>query len=392
MPELPSDLASAVDELLAKSDPSVVSAEAFLGERFDAGLAWLHLPPDCGGRNGDPDMQGPLEDAFAAAGAPNPFIRNPMAVGMVAPTVAYHGTDEQKSAYLRSMFTAEDIWCQLFSEPGAGSDLAALATRAIRDGDDWIVTGQKVWTSLGHLARWGFLLARTDPDVAKHKGMTCFVLDMTAPGVEIRPLRQMTGEAEFNEVFMDEVRIPDSSRVGDVNNGWTVAITTLMNERTSIGGAVAGALADPLNHLIDVYRQRHSGDDVARDRIMQLYIRTEILQYTAERARQAAEAGNPGSESSVIKLMGCELNQDLSNAIVDLLGAEGLLDEEPAADDDGAAMGSATNDVRRFLRARANTIEGGTSEVQRNVLGERVLGLPSEPRADRGMTWAETRS
>jgi alkylation response protein AidB-like acyl-CoA dehydrogenase len=253
-----------------------------------------------------------------------------------------------------------------------------------------MVSGQKVWTSLGHVARWGFLLARTDIDVAKHKGLTCFVLDMQAPGVDIRPLRQMTGDAEFSEIFLDDVRVPDSSRVGDVNTGWSVAITTLMNERTSIGGAIAGHAADPMRHLVEVYRKRHVDDPVARDRVVRLWIETEVLQLTAERARQAAESGNPGAESSVLKLLGCELNQKVTDLVIDLLGPDGLVD---AGDDTGLETTPASDgEVRRFLRARANTIEGGTSEIQRNVLGERVLGLSAEPRADRGQTWAETRS
>jgi alkylation response protein AidB-like acyl-CoA dehydrogenase len=389
---LTAELEEAVLRLLDEADPQTTSSTAFLGARFDAGLAWLHLPPKCGGRNGDADLQAALEARLAHAGAPDPFAGNPMAVGMVAPTIAHHGTDDQVSRYMRPMYAGEEIWCQLFSEPAAGSDLASLATRSVKDGDDWVVDGQKVWTSLGHRARWGFLLARTSPDVAKHRGLTCFVVDMSAPGVDVRPLRQMTGDAEFNEVFLDGVRIPDAQRLGEVNNGWTVAITTLMNERSAIGGAVAQHAVEPMRRLVEVFHARCKHDPVARDRVTRLWIDTEILRLTDARAREAAEAGTPGPEGSVAKLFGCELNQRVTSAAVDLLGAEGLLiaNDEPCGRET-AAMGTGSDHIQRFLRARANTIEGGTSEVMRNVLGERVLGLPPEPRADRGKTWAETR-
>ena len=179
-----------------------------------------------------------VDTTLRPAGAPIPFLRNPIGYGMAAPTVAAHGTDGQKARYLRPLFTGEEIWCQLFSEPGAGSDLAGLSARAVRDGDEWVVNGQKVWTTLAHLARWGMLVARTDPDQPKHKGLTYFVVDMGAPGVEVKPLRQITGEAEFNEVFLSDVRIPDADRLGDVGEGWRVSLTTLMHERVSIGGLV----------------------------------------------------------------------------------------------------------------------------------------------------------
>jgi alkylation response protein AidB-like acyl-CoA dehydrogenase len=388
---LTDELAESVAILLDRFDPGRVGPEEFLAARFDAGLAWLHFPSGFGGRDGDDRLQAPLEDLLACAGAPDPFARNPMGIGMVGPTIAHHGSDLQRSRYLRSMYSSEEIWCQLFSEPTAGSDLASLACRALRDGDDWCVSGQKVWTSLGHLARFGLLLARTNVDVAKHRGLTCFIVDMRAPGVDVRPLRQMTGEAEFNEVFLDEVRIADDQRIGEIDNGWTVAITTLMNERSAIGGAVAKHAAQPVHDLIDIYQARHRGDAVARDRVVRLWIDAEVLQLTDERARQNAEAGKPGPESSVAKLFGCELNQRVTNAAVDLLGADALVHELADPDAAQVAMGTASDPLRRFLRARANTIEGGTSEVMRNVLGERVLGLPPEPRADAGQTWAESR-
>ena len=227
-----------VAELLAAHDPATTPPVEFLGARFDAGLAWVWFPEGQGGLGLSPEAQGVVERDLARAGAPNEYERNVIGYGMGAPTVLAHGTEEQRSRYLRPLFTCEEIWCQLFSEPGAGSDVAGLATRAERDGDEWVVNGQKVWTTLGHMARWGMLVARTDPDVPKHRGMTYFILDMHAPGVEVRPLRQMTGDAEFNEVFMTDVRVPDSQRLDEVGAGWRVAMTTLMNERVAIGGGV----------------------------------------------------------------------------------------------------------------------------------------------------------
>jgi alkylation response protein AidB-like acyl-CoA dehydrogenase len=390
MTVLPDEIEVAAKRLLEQVDPHAAAPEELLGARFDAELAWVHFPPGCGGRAGDDLWQEPLDEVFARAGGPDAFTRNPMAVGMVAPTIVHHGTDEQRSRYLRAMYTGEEIWCQLFSEPGAGSDLASLATRAVRESDTWVVTGQKVWTSLAQVARWGFLLARTDPDVAKHRGLTCFVVDMRAPGVEVRPLRQMTGDSEFSEVFFDGACVPDSQRIGDVGNGWTVAITTLMNERSAIGGAVAQHSSEPINRLLDAYRTYASGDPIARDRVTRLWIETELLRFTTERARLATEAGHPGPETSVAKLFGCELSQRVVDTELDLLGAVGLVHDD-RGDSTPVASPHGGDPIRRFLRSRAYTIEGGTSEIMRNVLGERVLGLPAEPRGDRGRTWAETR-
>ncbi|HYF47598.1 MAG TPA: acyl-CoA dehydrogenase family protein, partial [Acidimicrobiales bacterium] len=228
-----------IDELLAKFDPKTTDPVEFLGAQFDAGLAWVHFPEGNGGLGASPKLQKTINERLMAAGAPQAYYRNPIGHGMSAPTIVVHGSEEQKKRYLRPLFTGEEIWCQLFSEPGAGSDVASLSTRAERDGNEWVVNGQKVWTTLAHVARWGMLVARTDPEAVKHKGLTYFALDMHAPGVEVRPLRQMTGEAEFNEVYMTEVRVPDADRIGEVGEGWRVAMTTLMNERTTIGGGAS---------------------------------------------------------------------------------------------------------------------------------------------------------
>ena len=387
-----SEVRGEFDRLLSESDPRTTERNTFLGARFDGGLAWLHFRRGEGGLEADASQQVLVDAELATRGAPDPFPANPIGIGMVAPTLAHHGTASHR-AHLRRIYTGEEIWCQLFSEPGAGSDLASLATRARPRGEGWVVSGQKVWTSLGHLARYGLLLARTDPDQPKHRGLSCFVLDMTTPGVTVRPLRQMTGEAEFNEVFLDDVGLDADALIGEPGDGWNVAVTTLLNERSAIGAAVAQHAADPVSQLLELYRQRYQGDPVTRDRVVRLWIDAELLRLTTERAQQMAELGRPGAESSVGKLLGCELNQRVTNATVDLLGPNGMLTgESPSMVEPAAAMGTGSNPQRRFLRARANTIEGGTSEIMRNVLGERVLGLPPEPRADSGRTWAETQA
>jgi alkylation response protein AidB-like acyl-CoA dehydrogenase len=314
-----------------------------------------------------------------------------MGYGMAAPTIREHAQSEDvKRQWLRPLATTEDLWCQLFSEPGAGSDLAGLATSAVRDGDEWVVNGQKVWTSLAHRARWGLLLARTNPDVPKHKGLTYFVIDMHGAGVETRPLRQLTGQAEFNEVYFSDARIPDKHRLGDVGNGWNVAMTTLMNERTALGGSGsrrgAGTIADATALWASRPERR---TPVLRDRLTQLWLRSEAQRLTSERSRAAATVGGPGPEGSIGKLVGAELNQLIYQWCMDFLGPEGLLYR-------GYGQGSATGErdwqgpiQQKYLRSRANTIEGGTSEVMRNILGERILGLPGDLRADAGMPWKE---
>jgi alkylation response protein AidB-like acyl-CoA dehydrogenase len=280
-----------------------------------------------------------------------------------------------------------EIWCQLFSEPSAGSDVATLATRAVRDGDEWIVNGQKVWTTLAHMARWGMLVARTDPDAPKHKGLTYFIVDMHAPGVEVRPLRQMTGDSEFNEVFFTDVRIPDSMRCGDVGNGWAVATETLMNERVALsgdgsvgGGNVGGGAVDDLIRKAKADGQWN--DTVLRHKLVQLAIEGRINKISNLRAAAARTGGKrPGPEGSITKLFQAEYNKRLQVVAMEMLGASATAWREG-----DQANGSA---VRGFLRSRANTIEGGTSEIMRNILGERVLGLPKEPANDRDIPWTE---
>ena len=307
---------------------------------------------------------------------------------MAAQTVYAHGTDEQRHRYLKPLFTGEEIWCQLFSEPGAGSDVAALSTRAVRDGDEWVVNGQKVWTTLAHVARWGLLVARTDPDQPKHKGMTYFVVDMTAPGVEVKPLRQITGDAEFNEVFFTDVRIPDNERLGDIGEGWRVALTTLMNERVAIGSGVAPRGSGPIAEAVKLYQERRAGDEAMRDRLMSLWVAVEVTRLTNLRAAENRRRGTPGPEGSTGKLAFAELNKQVYELCMELLGAEGMLYGSYEIERSASAMQSKTLQ-QAFLRARANSIEGGTSEIMRNILGERVLGLPGDVRVDKELPWSQ---
>ena len=377
-----------VERLLADHDPRTTPSTEFLEARFDAGLAWVWFPEGEGGLGLRQELQGTVERLLRRAGAPDESGRNVIGYGMAAPTVLTHGTEAQRRRWLRPLFTCEDIWCQLFSEPGAGSDVAGLATRAERDGDEWVVNGQKVWTTLAHTARWGLLLARTDPEVPKHRGMTYFVVDMHAPGVEVRPLRQMTGEAEFNEVFFTDVRIPDDQRLDAEGAGWRVATTTLMNERVAIGGGVPSRASGPIQYALEVYRSRRRGD-VERERLMRTWVAAEVQRLTNMRARQLRQAGTPGPEGSVAKLAGAELNKKVYELCVDLMGMEGTLYANGYDMVRPETAGEARSDVRHsFLRARANSIEGGTSEIMRNILGERVLGLPGEPRLDKDVAWS----
>ncbi len=360
----------------------------FLGRQFDLGLAWVHFPEGHGGLDASPKLQRTINETLFAAGAPVAAVRNVIGYGMGAPTVVTHGSPEQKARYLRPLFTGEEVWCQLFSEPGAGSDVASLGTRAVRDGDEWIINGQKVWTTLAHLARWGMLVARTDPDVPKHKGMTYFVIDMHAPGVEVRPLYQITGEAEFNEVYMTDVRIPDSERLGEVGEGWRVALTTLMNERVAIGGQVPTRGGGFIGELMKVWA-KVGGDQAKRDEVMKLWTAAEVLRLTNIRASHLRVAGTPGPEGSIGKIVSADLNKKISELTIHLLGAEGMLKPDGYPMDRPKHAMLWANPQQAFLRARANSIEGGTSEIAKNILGERVLGLPGDVRVDKEPAWKD---
>jgi alkylation response protein AidB-like acyl-CoA dehydrogenase len=368
---------------------------AFRGAQFDRGLAWVSFPEGKGGLGLSPRAQTIVNDELRhAPRVYDDIATNPIGIGMAAPVLLAHGTPEMHERFLRRIFTGEDIWCQLFSEPGAGSDVASLATRAVRDGDEWVVNGQKVWTTLAHVANWGLLLARTDPDQPKHKGMSYFVVDMHAPGVDVRPLYQITGEAEFNEVFFTDARIPSSMMLGREGDGWNVAVATLMNERVALGGGVRARGSGPIELLLHFWHKRASQGDAIdrplRDRVTQLWIQAEALRLTNQRARDAARTGTPGPEGSVGKLMSAELNKRITECALDVLGPEGMLLSAgyPMQRPDRANL-SGLDAQKLFLRMRAQSIEGGTSEVMRNILAERVLGLPKDPSVDRDLPWSE---
>jgi alkylation response protein AidB-like acyl-CoA dehydrogenase len=380
----------AVGRLLASHDPRQVDDRTFRGARYDHGLAWVHFPSGFGGLGVRPDLNRLVEERVRAAGAkaqdPSTFF-----IALAGPTIVTHGSDEQKHRFLRPMFTGEERWCQLFSEPGAGSDFAGLGTRAVRDGDEWVVNGQKVWNTLAHLGDWGMLVTRTDPDQPKHKGLTYFALDMRSPGVEVRPLRQITGEAEFNEVYMTDARVPDTMRIGAEGEGWRVALTTLMNERVSIGSGSGSRRRGPMDVVLDLWRELPGDerDGARRDQLMRLYCVSETLRLTNARAGSAAKAGNPGPEGSIAKLALADFNKRVSEFGIDLLGAEGMVGYDfTFRRPENLSVDGLEHGIRHaFLRARANSIEGGTSEIMRNILGEQVLGLPGEPRVDKDLPW-----
>jgi alkylation response protein AidB-like acyl-CoA dehydrogenase len=328
----------------------------------DAGYAAVHWPVEYGGRAATLTESAIFYEELGRANAPLPA--NVLGLLLAGPTIMIWGTEEQKERYLAPILTADEIWCQGFSEPDAGSDLAALKTKAVKDGDEWVITGQKVWTSGAQYSKWCMLVARTDPDAPKHKGLTYFLMDMEQDGVEVVPLRQITGEPEFNELFIDGARIPDANVLGGVGNGWKVALTTLMNERAGLAFFLQVRLRQLLDQVIAEAAGRGLLDDaVVADRLGELHLKAEILRLTAYRGLTAIEKyGVPGPEGSLTKWMWSDTNQQLTQFAADLLGPQ--------------ALQSGNRWAYELLRARGNTIEGGTTEVLKNIVAERVLGLP----------------
>ncbi len=383
-----------LDQLLDKLDPSTTDQITFRGIQYDVGLAWVHFPDGWGGLGAPPNLQGRVEARLRRAGAAPAGPKHFFGLAMAGPTLLTHGSEELRQRLLRATFTGEAAWCQLFSEPGAGSDLAGLSCRAVRDGDEWVVNGQKVWNTLAHISDRGMLVARTDPDAPKHKGLTYFALDMHAPGVEVRPLRQMTGEAEFNEVYLTDVRVPDADRIGDTGDGWRVAMTTLMNERTSIGGGTgppgrgSGAIAEAVRIWTEELDEH---TPAMRDQLMKRWIEAEALRLLNLRGAERRRIGDPGPEGSIAKLMFAEVNQRIYELCVDLLGPDAMVDYDFTLrrSEQLGLVGPPGSGRKMFLRSRANSIEGGTSEIQRNILGERILGLPGEPRTDKAIPWKD---
>jgi len=329
---------------------------------YDGGWAAVHWPREFGGRDASLVEAAIFNEELARARAP--FPANVLGLLLAGPTIMIWGDEEQKNRYLSPIMSGEEIWCQGFSEPEAGSDLAALKTRAVKDGDEWVVTGQKVWTSGAQYSKWCMLVARTDMDAPKHKGLTYFILDMEQEAVQVRPLRQITGEAEFNELFIEEARIPDANVLGGVGNGWKVALTTLMNERAGLAFGLQVGLKVKLDQLTEAATARGLLDDpIVADKLGDLHVKCEILRLTAYRGLTATmKYGQPGPEGSLTKLMWSSTNQQLMQAATDILGPEALLTDSPWSFD--------------LLRSRGNTIEGGTTEILKNIVAERVLGLP----------------
>ena len=367
----------------------------FWGKQFDLGLAWVQFPEGAGGLGLNPKYQLLITETLRNEGiSQQNKIANILGIGMGAPTIVEYGTPEQISKYLRPMFTTEEIWCQLFSEPGSGSDLASLSTKAVDDGDGYLVNGQKVWTTLGHLAKWGLIVTRTDPNVPKHRGLTFFIVDMESEGVDVRPLRQITGEAEFNEVYFTDVKIPKENMLGAVGDGWRVSLAILMNERVALGGNVRERGSGAPGHLVQLWKDNDLKDPVTKDKLVSLWIEQEAVRLTNMRAIENREKGTPGPEGSTSKLYEAEINKSSYEFGMEMLGNEGLLFPrgyaltQPELNFDNETFGF-TDTQSLFLRSRANSIEGGTSEIMRNIIAERVLGLPSETKLDKDKAWKD---
>ncbi|MFE3452168.1 acyl-CoA dehydrogenase family protein [Nonomuraea sp. NPDC059194] len=342
-----------------------IDAREFMARLHDAGYSGITWPKRWGGQG----LTQAEERAFAAEAAAYtlPTYIFSIGLGMCGPTLLDKGSDAQRERFIRPLLRGEEVWCQLFSEPGAGSDVAALQTRAVRDGDSWVVNGQKVWTSVAQLADWGLLLTRTDVEVPKHKGLTMFVVDMHHPGVTVRPLKDMTGRAHFNEVFFDDVTIPDAHRVGEVDDGWSVAVTTLLHERLSISAGVG--MGGGVDWLAELRQAVDTSDPYVRDQLVELHIRTRALSLFNQRLAQETKAGIfPGARGSAAKLLLAELTLFQADLATSLVGPAAVVDERLS---------------HALCLAPAMALGGGTNEIMRNIVGERVLGLPPEPRVDK---------
>jgi alkylation response protein AidB-like acyl-CoA dehydrogenase len=388
------------EELLASWPPHTTTPRDFWGAQFDLGLAWVHFPVGSGGLGVAPGLQEMVNERLERAGAPKNDLINFVGLGTAAPAIVAFGTDAQRARFLRPLFCCDEVWCQLFSEPGAGSDLANVSTMAVADGDEWVLNGHKVWTTLAHTASLGIAVARTDPDAPKHRGLTFFVVDMNARGVDVRPLRQISGEAEFNEVYLDDVRVPDSWRVGERGEGWRVTIASLMSERNHNADLAKRPQGDgPIAYALRAWRESPRTDIVQRDALARLWIEAEVLRLNSLRADQLRRSGIPGPQGSTGKLATGVLPQRVFDFCMHVRGPAAMLVSDyelrrPETMSEGN-LGDGHADIdltKAFLNARSATIGGGTSEIQRNTIAERVLGLPLEPRADRDQPWSQTRA
>ena len=352
--------------------------------KYDAGWACIRWPKEYGGRDASAIEQVILNQEEARFDTPIPIFM--IGQGMAAPTLMTYGTDEDKARYLPDLASGATVWCQLFSEPAGGSDLAALRTRAVRDGDDWVINGQKIWTSGAHYCDYGILVTRSDPTVAKHKGLTYFYLDMKSPGIEIKPIKQISGQSNFNEVYFTDVRIPDAQRLGEVGQGWQVALTTLMNERASIGAGAAGVnfdLAYKLAQRVILDDAPAIEDRAVRAKLADWYVQESGLKYTGLRTLSALSRGEiPGPENSIGKAVGAPKTQDMASFCMDLLEMAGAISDPDLAEEAGLIQ-------MTYMGAPGGRIAGGTDEIMLNILAERVLGLPQEPRMDKGIPFTE---
>jgi len=360
-------------------------AQEWQAKKADAGWACITWPKEYGGRGATAIQSVIWNQEESRYKTPANIFG--IGQGMLGPTIMVHGTEEQKARYLRPMLRGEEIWCQLFSEPSAGSDLAGLRTSAVRDGDDWILNGQKIWTTGAQYCKWGMIVTRSDPTAEKHRGITYFIVDMQAPGIEIRPIKQINGTSGFNEVFFSDVRVPDRNRVGAVNEGWRGALTTLMNERHSIGSGAAGG--PDFNDLVRLAKETewdgHCALDDAgvRQRLAGFYIRLKGLQYTGYRTQTALSHGvTPGPESSIGKLVGAPLRQEMAGFAVEMQGSAGALMDATFAAQEGSWQQS-------YLSSPGLRLAGSTDEILRNIIAERVLGLPPEIRVDKGLPFKD---
>jgi acyl-CoA dehydrogenase len=359
-------------------------AKLWQKRKYDAGWACIRWPKAFGGRDASAIEQVILNQEEAKFATPMSIFT--IGQGMAAPTLMTYANDEDKARYLPDLASGQKVWCQLFSEPAGGSDLAALRTSAVRDGDDWIINGQKIWTSGAHYSDYGILVTRSDPTVAKHKGLTYFYLDMNSPGIEIKPIKQISGQSNFNEVYFTDVRIPDSQRLGDVGQGWQVSLTTLMNERASIGAGGAGVnfdLAYKLAQRVNLDDAPAIEDRAVRAKLADWYVQESGLKYTGYRTLSALSRGEiPGPENSIGKAVGAPKTQDMASFCMDLLEMAGAVSDPDLAEEAGLIQ-------MTYMGSPGGRIAGGTDEIMLNILAERVLGLPQEPRMDKGIPFNE---
>ena len=359
-------------------------AKQWQKQKYDAGWACIGWAPEFGGRGASPIEEVIWRQEESQYDLPANFFL--IGQGMIAPTLMAWASDEDKARYLPPLASGEEVWCQLFSEPAGGSDLAALRTRAERDGDEWVINGQKIWTSGAHFSDYGVIVVRTDPTVPKHKGLSYFYVDMKAPGVEIKPIKQLTGDSDFNEVYFNDVRVSDQQRLGEVGQGWQVSLTTLMNERAAIGGGFGQmdvALAMAVAQKVEIDGRPALEDASVRARLANWYVQESGLKYTGYRSLTALSRGAlPGPENSIGKLVGAPKMQAMSSYLMDLLEASGAITDESLATEAGIIQ-------RAYMGAPGLRIAGGTDEIMANIIAERVLGLPQEPRLDKGIPFNE---